>query len=106
MGGPRSTMLESGIWRLLLGTAFPWDDLHFYRDGHACLGFSYPWDPPFTSGTFHDRSGCAVFLPASLCGSLWAFLRRVLTCGPSTRMDNSVFLEHRQNVRRGLLAGR
>lgn len=27
-------------------------DLHFYGDGHACLGFSYPWDPPFTIAQF------------------------------------------------------
>ena len=24
------------------------DDLHFYADGHACLGLTYPWDPPLT----------------------------------------------------------
>ena len=23
-------------------------DLHFYPDSHACLGFTYPWDPPLT----------------------------------------------------------
>lgn len=27
-------------------------DLHFYGDGHACLGFSYPWDPPLTLAQF------------------------------------------------------
>ena len=28
------------------------EDLHFYNDGHACLGFSYPWDPPLTLEQF------------------------------------------------------
>ena len=27
-------------------------DLHFYADGHACLGLTYPWDPPFSLGDF------------------------------------------------------
>ena len=27
-------------------------DLHFYADGHACLGLTYPWDPPFTLRDF------------------------------------------------------
>ena len=27
-------------------------DLHFYEDGYACLGLSYPWDPPFTLRDF------------------------------------------------------
>ena len=27
-------------------------DLHFYPDGHACLGFTYPWDPPLTLRQF------------------------------------------------------
>ena len=27
-------------------------DLHFYGDGHACLGFDYPWDPPLTLSQF------------------------------------------------------
>lgn len=26
----------------------PLADLHFYPTGYACLGFSYPWDPPLT----------------------------------------------------------
>ena len=27
-------------------------DLHFYPDGRACLGLTYPWDPPLTLRSF------------------------------------------------------
>lgn len=30
----------------------PIEDLHFYRNGDACLGLSYPWDTPLTLETF------------------------------------------------------
>ena len=26
----------------------PVEDLHFYSEGRACLGFAFPWDPPLT----------------------------------------------------------
>ena len=30
----------------------PTADLHFYAEAYACLGFSYPWDPPLTLAQF------------------------------------------------------
>ena len=30
----------------------PVTELHFYRNGDACLGLAYPWDPPLTLENF------------------------------------------------------
>ena len=41
---------ETGLRHRLIAKRYkiPVEDLHFYPTGEACLGFSYPWDPPLT----------------------------------------------------------
>ena len=79
----------------------PVADLHFYADGHACLGLTYPWDPPFTLEHFVAELVEPFFyrlayvdlygLPATRAG-LW----------PELSHGEAGLREHRLDVRRGL----
>lgn len=79
----------------------PVADLHFYSDGHSCLGLTYPWDPPFTLEHF----------VAELVEPFFYRLAYVDLYGlPAARADlwpeyshGAVGLrEHKQDIRRGL----
>ena len=103
-GWPKVYDVEKRYLTIAAQHRIPMDDLHFYRDGHACLGFSYPWDPPFTLEHFVTDLVVPFFYRLAYVGfygisaahtDLW----REHSHGPAG------FLEHRRNVRRGLLAG-
>ena len=49
----------------------PIEDLHFYRNGDACLGFSYPWDTPLTLETFVSELVEPFFYRLAYCRLLW-----------------------------------
>ena len=76
-------------------------DLHFYPDGHGCLGLTYPWDPPlnlrsFVAGLvepfFYRLAYVDVYGLAAARTDLWLEYSH----------GEAGLREHRQDVRRGL----
>ena len=49
----------------------PVEDLHFYRNGDACLGLAYPWDPLLTLENLVQGLVEPFFYRPSLCRHLW-----------------------------------
>ena len=76
-------------------------DLHFYPDGHACLGLTYPWDPPltlrhFVAGLvepfFYRLAYVDIYGLSAARADLW----------PEYSHGEAGLREHQQDVRRGM----
>ena len=104
-GWPKIYDVEKRYLAIAARYRIPVDDLHFYRDGHACLGFSYPWDPPFTLEHFMTDLVVPFFYRLAYVG-LYGLSAARADLWAEHSHGQFGFLEHRQNVRRGLLAGR
>ena len=78
----------------------PVADLHFYSDSHACLGLTYPWDPPFTlrgflvnlvQPFFYRLAYVDVYGLSAARADLW----------PEYSHGKTGLLEHARDVRKG-----
>lgn len=82
----------------------PIPDLHFYPDGHACLGFAYPWDPPLTLRHFISELVEPFFYRLAYV-NLYGLKAAKADLWPEYSHGNEGRSEYALDVRRGL-AGR
>jgi hypothetical protein len=75
-------------------------DLHFYPDGHACLGLTYPWDPPFTLRDFLVDLVQPFFYRLAYV-DLYGLPAARTDLWPEYSHGKTGLLEHARDVRRG-----
>lgn len=75
-------------------------DLHFYGDGHACLGFNYPWDPPLTLAQFMTSLVEPFFYRLAYV-DLYGLTAARADLWPEHSHGKAGFLEHKKIVARG-----
>ena len=99
-GWPKVYDVEQRYRSIARRYRIPTADLHFYNAGHACLGFSYPWDPPlilkqFVTGLvepfFYRLAYVDLYGLAAARADLW----------PEHSHGKAGIREHKKNVRRG-----